>query len=323
MNLDIEHLPWALLDPKRVAFDPTIARAVAWKYAAAWMTNRPRFDWREQFERDVDLALIDRHGVGVTGWKDILRDTRPPVPSETPWLPRPGDPEDYVAWVAGSVQRWRAFLEEVARVQAALRVETAGLPLDAQIERAATRYLPLVVEGTATEDAWYFLFELVVCWHVESLGVDDARVPDLVDRVVSGVFESWVEPAPPAAAGVASELGRNLAAAIATPAARPDALARWWSVRDGTRWRSFARERLAPVPATDDGHLVYVERHDLPRSAERARRMSDAIAFVRAEARAGRPLTWEMLCEAQCRVLGVGATGFRTGDAFSRGGRER
>ncbi len=58
------------------------------------------------------------------------------------------------------------------------------------VERAASSLLPLVLERTANEDAWYSTFEIVLGWYLESTGADPAAFEPAVEEVVSGRFHT-------------------------------------------------------------------------------------------------------------------------------------
>lgn len=307
-------LPWSVVDPTGIPFDPAPAYIIAHKHLAALRSGEfvPAARGRYELELDLDLDLIAHYGAWASGWN---------------WTPSHGGPVAHPAPAAGiegavaSLMRWRAFLEELALLQLSLREETDGLPIEDRIERAATRYLPLVLELTGADDAWYGTFEVVLRWHVESLGLVDPRVATIIDGIVSGVFESWCAPSSAVAESVCAELGLRVGELHASPVDPADALARWWTRRAQTRWR--APRSLQPGAVTADGHRAFIARHDVARSVDRARCLSDALTFVRAEAHAQRPLSWTMLREAQRRALGVQSVGFREGDAFAHRGRER
>lgn len=313
-------LPWSVFDPTGIPFDPAPAYAIARRHVATLRAGEFVQAARGRYERDLDLDLITHYGAWASGWN---------------WTPSHGGPvhppapvarrDDNDAWVhdaVGSLVRWREFLEELALLQLSLREETDGLPLEDRIERAATRYLPRVLDLTGADDAWYGTFEVVLRWHVESLGLVDPRVASVIDGVVSGVFESWCAPSDTVATSVCAELGLRVGELHTRPFETNDALARWWTRRTETRWRA-PRSQQPVAAVTADGHRAFIERRDAARSGDRARHMNDALTFIRAEANAQRPLSWTMLREAQRRVLGVPSVDFRDGDAFAHQGRER
>ncbi len=307
-------LPWSVVDPAGIPFDPAPAYAIARKHFAALSSTDRVHAAHGHYHLDLDL--ITHYGAWASGW-DWTSSYGGPL--------SPPDATDHAdAWVQRTVTslvRWREFLEELALLQMSLREETDGLPLADRIEHAAARYLPLVLDLTGATAEWYVTFKVALRWHVESLGVVDPRVARVIGDVVSGVFESWCAPSSATAASTCAELGLRVGELNASPVKLGDALARWWTRRAETTWHK-PRSRQ-PGPVTTDGHRAFIERRDAARSADRARHMNDALTFIRAEANAQRPLSWTMLREAQRHVLGVASVDFRDGDAFAHHGRER
>ena len=68
--------------------------------------------------------------------------------------------------------QWQEFLQLLDAHFEALRDKTDALPLAVAAERAAADLLPLVIERTHCEDAWYATFTLVLKWFLESTGLD-------------------------------------------------------------------------------------------------------------------------------------------------------
>ncbi|MGE6762163.1 Fic family protein [Corallococcus interemptor] len=83
-----------------------------------------------------------------------------------------------------------------------------------------------------------------------------------------------------------------------------------------------ARQPFRETGAQED----FLHRHDAPahedQGAERTERFERALARVRHLADAGEPLTFVRMVEVHTALLGA-PTGFRTGDAFARGGAHR
>ncbi len=307
-------LPWSVVDPAGIPFDPAPAYTIARKHFATLSSEDLVHAARGHL--DLDLDLITHYGAWACGW-DWSNSYGGP-------LDPPDATKNADTWIhrtVTSLVRWREFLEELALLQMSLHEETDGLPLEDRIERAATRYLPRVLDLTGATAEWYTTFKVVLRWHVESLGVVDPRVARVIADVVSGVFESWCAPSDGVAASACAELGLRVGELHASPARLGDALARWWTRRAETSWH--APRSRQPRPVITDGHRAFIERRDAARSPDRARHMNDALTFIRAEANAQRPLSWTMLREVQRRVLGVSSVGFRDGDAFAHHGRER
>jgi hypothetical protein len=94
-----------------------------------------------------------------------------------------------------------------------------------------------------------------------------------------------------------------------------DALADWWAIRHLVDWTAGSGDER-PTRTGRDG----VEDHLTARDGAPS---IPALTQVRADAAAGRTLSWNVLCGWQSLVLGERITAFRTGDAFAKGGRER
>ncbi|MCA9613321.1 MAG: Fic family protein [Myxococcales bacterium] len=225
-----------------------------------------------------------------------------------------GTRADVIATAAGALAAWRTRVEELARIFDELAATDEPVA-DAAV-RAATRLLPVVLEWTGAEDAWYATFATVVRWALERRGVDPAEASTWVEASTRGHFESWMGPSPAAVTKVL-EILRDAASREPTPTT--DATKRWLSIRSEVR----GRKRLyTPSEVCDDGHLRLIETFDASRGPIRADRMRRALASARADAEAGHRLTVERLQHWQSIVLD-GPAPLRTLDAFAHGGRER
>jgi len=332
MPIAVRFLRWYDVDPSGRAFDPGAARRIAEAQILGAVGGGPRSrgklgqNGREALQESIDRALVAEYGAWAAGWSWAASEGGGGGPVRG-WCCAPHsllrDGEDAAASVervVAALAEWQAFLEEIGTEFAALHRATADLPMDEGVERAAARLLPLVVEQTRTEDAWYATFEQVLSWYLESAGHDPDAFRAAVRAVVSGRFASWSEPDTETARAACAELGYEVALAVAAPPAPRDALAAWRAVRDG----AF---KNAPAPrARDqvrvDGHQRYIDGSDRARDPMRAERMTRALAACRASARRDEELTFERLAKWQAIVLGTPA-GFRKTDAYAKGGRER
>ncbi|GGX90753.1 Fic family protein [Streptomyces fructofermentans] len=102
-----------------------------------------------------------------------------------------------------------------------------------------------------------------------------------------------------------------------------DALAAWCRTRSRVDWSAAGDATPGPVDAIEDGLAAWCGTQSRPASRDRGRRLLVALTRTRADASQGRPLTYPLLAEWQRLVLGVPQVGFRQGDAFAKGGRER
>jgi hypothetical protein len=204
-----------------------------------------------------------------------------------------------------------------------LAADTADVGFEESVEHAAAQLLPLVVERTDTNEAWYNTFATLVTWYLESRGHDPERAGAAVHRVTSGRFQSWVEPEPEVAQAACAELAREVKKALADDPRCDDATTPWLATRATAFEYSLPDNAGSTSPVRIDGHRRYIDGPEHARDPERARRMTAALDACRASARAGEPLTLENLCAWQALVLGQEQVTFRTTDAFAKGGRDR
>lgn len=328
MLLLVNRLTWNQVDPASSQYDPDATARVARRILVP-VQEQPgtrtleNNALRDRLESDLDSALLETFGPWVAGWNWAATEGGGGGPVDA-WccgrhsvLPDGEAPETTVQRVVDAVAQWREFLEAVAQVQSPVLRDTAGMPVGQSLERALSAYLPLVLEHTGASDAWYDTLRVVLNWHLQAAGVDDQRLRQALASVTSACFESWIEPAP--------AVVQNALAALRLEFARddfvdvqPDALAEWLKLRE--RLDLKAKHPWDLRQALKDGHRTYIDSRDRQRSEERASRMHRALSFVRA---ANRPLSWELLTEAQAIVLGDDDVGFRTTDAFAKHGRER
>jgi Fic/DOC family len=323
MPMTVHYLRWCDVDPAGRAFDPGPARRIAEGLILGAKTPPPV----DALQVSIDRAFLAEYGAWASGWTWATSEPGGGGPVRG-WccardsLFRKGDRDASasVDRVVAALSEWRAFLEALAVDFAALHQATAGLSIDEGVERAAGRLLPLIVERTGAEDAWYATFERVLGWYLESAGHDPEAFRDAVRGVVSGRFASWVEPDADTARTACTELGYEVALTAAAAPATRDALAAW----RGVRARAFQNVPGArsPEPVRADGHRRYIEGPERTRDPRRAERMARALDACRASARRDHPLTFERLAAWQAIVLGAPAA-FRSTDAHAKHGRER
>ncbi|MCY1069276.1 Fic family protein [Nannocystis sp. RBIL2] len=327
---------WSDVDPAGHEFDLEPARRIVERLVQATVADRGA-SWRAvpQKVRDALIEQFDREFVGeygawASGWHWAASEPGGGGPVRGWCCSRDSlfrrddpDPQATVERVVAALGEWQQYLVDLAATFADLYQETADLPLADQVERAAARLLPLVVERTGAEDAWYDTFTRALLWCLESFGRAGRDVQRAVEHVVGGHFSSWCAPDPAAAREACTQLGLAVADAAreSDTAPRPDALAAWLETRV-TAFRDPPRSRRR-TPLHHDGHLLFIEQRDRPRDPVRADRMLAALTACRAHARSGDPLTFDVLASWQAQVLGVDAPRFRTTEAFARGGHDR
>lgn len=331
--MHVSTLPYASVDPDHLGpWDPGRARealaSVIEEAAGDLDAPRLRDGWdRDKLEAAMSLAAVDALGPWAAGFRwaasepggggpvtsyccadhSLLRDTDEGA-------------HDSIERVVRALEEWRSFLVELGSRFTALRAETASWPRERQVETAATRLLPWILERTSADDAWYHTFATVLAWYLGSLGIERAPIGELIEQVASGHFRSWVAPSSDTARAAATALGLGVAIAIeALPPTPVDALEVWAARRlDAFHGHAWGWQ----LPSRGDGHSRFIEGPEMLRDAPRARRMRSALAACRADARTARPLDFAMLATWQSIVLGRPAP-FRTTEAFAKEGRER
>lgn len=313
-------LRWSDVDPKAHVWDVRAARATAVRALAPHDLEHDReIGDRDEAEHAVDRALMAEHGAWMAGWRWAASEPGGGGPVRAYCCADHslcGSTEAVADVVAEAVADWRARLEVLGDVFEELSAQP--LAPEEAAPAAASRLLPLVLEWTNAEDAWYATFQRILTWALEHRGLDPDATARAVDRALSGHFESWVAPS----GEVRERAWSELAQAVGEAPEVVDATTRWLDVRDQTAWR---RERLyRPTPVKRDGHVAFIERVDGARDDERARRMFRALRMARDSAARGDRLSWGLLARWQGVVLGLGeAVPFRCGEAFAHGGRER
>jgi len=305
-------LAWSDVDPATHPFDPERAQPIIEHVLAGRNLLR---SVRDELEDDVDRALIAEYGFWAAGfrWSASEPGCGGPVRG---WCCAQDSLKgaDAAVRLRGALVEFRSFLEDLAKRYEQLRRDNADLAVGEQIERAAAQLLPLVLERTSVEDAWYSTFERVMTWFVEP-GFDESVVATAAVRdAIGGRFHSWCAPDE----STARDVLRSLSAITDRAAAREaeDTLSKWLEIRGRVAWRE--ERHYAPGRVPQDGHVAYVERIEARRDPARAARMRDALVMVREAA----TLNFETLCAAQTIVLGR-TVAFRETPAFAKRGRER
>ena len=323
MPTAVSALRWTDVDPATHAFDPArLARVVDRVLPSAAPVGPALDEKRRRLEEDVDRALIASEGPWIAGWRwaasepgcgGVVRAYCCAADSLK------GSPAQIRDTIVGAAADLRARLEDLAVMFRAWDREVEGLDEGEAATRIASRLLPVVLDWTGAEDAWYATFARLLGWALERRGVSARRAESIVDRAVGGRFESWLQPPEDTVRAGLGDLA-ELARRDDTPEPS-DALAAWLSQRDGIRWTQQERH-CDPGPVTRDGHGRFIDEVDRPRDPARAMRLGEALERGRAAARTEAPLTMEQLARWQAIVLGE-PTGFRTSVAFAHGGAER
>ncbi|MEC7518623.1 MAG: Fic family protein [Myxococcota bacterium] len=317
--LTILHLGWADVDPATNPYDPERIAAVVDSALPATAVQPPKRDEkRKRLQDDVGRSLLASEAPWISGWQWSVGGGGIADGYCCPGHSLRGSPEEMRGLILGGVSSLRSRLEELARRFEQWDDEVEGLDEGAAARRIAPRLLPLAVEWTREEDAWYRSFERMLAWALERRGIAPPVAEVLVREAIGGRFESWSGPADVTARAVFDDLATLTRERRERPPV--DALAAWLSARGHVRW-DRARH-YDPDPVRRDGHRRFIEETDRARDPARADDLLAALSAARADARAGRPLTLERLTRWQSLVLGE-PVAFRTEVAFAHGGAER
>jgi hypothetical protein len=335
----IHYLRWTDVDPTARSCDAAPARAIAERFVdelselLAESPAKPPVDApdvRERAEDDLDSALIAAYGAWIAGWRWASSEPGGGGPVRA-WCCAPHSllpeveldsgatereaPDLSVLRVVAAVRDWRAFLERLNALFAELP-EPRGESKARDVEHAAARILPFVVERTSTEDAWYSTFELVLEWFFESKG---QAVEPYVHEVIGGRFHSWTQPAPEIAAAVCRDLG-NRFGEERPPVPATDATAEWLAIR-GTAFDLFTPRVERPL-SEDDAHRRFIDGPERARDPVRAECMRTALELARTWADSPLPLGFDVVAAWAGAIHGTTALSFRDADALAKKGRE-
>lgn len=313
-------LRWQDVDPVRHDFDSSRVRAaIEQALDERERSKRSERDPGQATEDAVDRALLAALGPWVAGWRWAASEPGGGGPVRAYCCARDslkGTRAEQAGTIARAVADWRARVEDLAR----LFVELASEPraLEDAAPHAASRLLPLVLEWTGAEDAWYRTFHCLLVWSLQAQGVAPLEAEALVAKAISGRFESWVAPDDEARDSALAAL--RAAAREPLPAGEDDATAQWLATRGNVRWDQD--RYYHPGPVRVDGHERFIDEVDARRDPVRAHRMRQALARARKEAARGESLDFARLAAWQRVVLGEAAP-FRDRDAFAHEGRDR
>lgn len=317
----VRFLRWIDVDPATHPFDASIAEAIVEARLPAVLGRSPEHDDRRMLVGDaIDRALLAAYGPWIAGWR-FAAESGGFVKSYCCSAHSLVGPRARVATrIVGAVREWRYRLEHLAREFDAIRRETGGKPIAEAVSWAAARLLPLVLEWTEANDAWYGTYERVLAWYLEPDVADPNRATAVVREAIGGRFHSWIEPSDEVRAAVIESVAEDVERELRDGPPVVDALDVWTRHREAVGWD---RERLyAPDPVRRDGHRAYIESVDSVRDPVRAARMLRALEECRASARRVESLTFERLRAWQRLVLDADVD-FRGAEAFAHGRTER
>ncbi|MDC0723767.1 hypothetical protein [Nannocystis bainbridge] len=226
MLATVPFLRWSDVDPAGHEFDPEPARRIVARHVEAAVAGRGAHwrdtptDVRDALVTTFEREFVGEYGAWASGWHWAASEPGGGGPVRGWCCSRDSlfrrddpDPQATVERVVAALAEWQQFLVDLAATFADLYQETAEFPLADQVERAAARLLPLVVERTGTEDAWYNTFTRTLLWCLESFGRAGSEVERAVEGVVDGQFSSWCAPDEDAAREACAQLGLAVAEA--------------------------------------------------------------------------------------------------------------
>jgi hypothetical protein len=302
------------MDPTTHSFDPSRVLAIANANVVSGRDNRTIAD-------SIDRALIAEYGMWVAGWRWAANEPGGGGPMRT-WccaghslFAKGESAGNSVSRVVDSVTEWRAFLDQLSILFAELRKSKAS------IEHAASRLLPIVVERTDAQDAWYSTYAIILRWYLESAGVHGRNIEVAIHETISGQFSSWIAPDEQVASDTSIAIATAVDNAMHTPHDVQDGLSDWLNRREGPV--HHIDTNIVRFPVFADAHRRWIDSFDEKRDATRAKRMRAALKVCRVSAMRGQTLSFKRLSSWQSIVLGVKRPEFRTTDAFAKGGRER
>jgi hypothetical protein len=207
------HLTWKEISTQNTIFDPAALRprleeiltqlVSAHARTPAKGKRRPR--WEEV--RLLNDAIVDTYGPWASGWcfscgegggGGVVDATKWCCPEHS-LFPK-GYSVDQVGEHADRILRalgdWRDHLCRLGELFKAVErpVDPAGAQL--ALRKAVARLVTWVIEATGCDDAWYAYLERTLSWLLEHLGLDPGQARAVVDQVVKGRFESWIQPQP-------------------------------------------------------------------------------------------------------------------------------
>lgn len=328
MLILIRKLSWEDMSTGLIQPDVGRVESIARQCIAAIRVSDKHLDQkRDQLESSLDNALIAEFGIWIAGWNWAASEPGGGGPvheycCSRHSLLKGADPyEASVTRVIAAVRDWQAFLTDLDGRFKALHDRFALLPLDKGVGLCARELLPFVLERTRAADAWYATFSIVLTWFLESIGYERETIRNEVAEVVSGNFESWIEPSEDTITSTLDSVVERIDQSVESHVQEIDALIRWQRFRT---WKIKQFQETRRTPVTADVHEAYIAQWDQVKSAGRASGMRRALAACREAAFAQRDLSLELLMEWQQHVLSESREKLlRNGPAFAKGGRER
>ncbi|MFT3700474.1 MAG: Fic family protein [Kofleriaceae bacterium] len=336
-------MTWAELDPSTHPFDKDEAEVVIVQAVAGFKDQFGDASVRGSVANLLQRSIVTHAGEWAAGWTWAATEPGGGGPvngwcCESDSVFREDDPDwrTTATRALNALIDWREYLEELAIVFAHLRAETGTMDVERELGTAIQKIIGVVVERTAASDAWYHTLETAVRWYVELAGLHatgNQTLAQIVERAVSGHFESWVAPSRENATANSQTIAAQLAHQV--EAEQRDALAAWRIARTRRPAAIIAaqpdldsdepdRTPTKPRPVLrlpDDEHLRFIEHQDRARDPLRADRMAAALLLARDAA--AQPLSFDLLSEWQRVVLGERApVPFRTTTAYAKRGRE-
>lgn len=271
---------------------------------------------REETERVLTHALLDRFGLWIAGWNWAASEPGGGGPI-TSWCcgddsirgAGETDDEPTVARVVGSILEWIDFIAALSNRFEELQGELEGLKLAETTERAASSLLPWILQQTEATDAWYATFSSTLSWFLQSQGHASEAALQAVHEVASGVFDSWIIPSSDQNEQACADLGKAVGAAPADDD-DIDVLAVWERQRKKVHGYELASWEKGPAIA--DAHREYVQRVDRARCELRADGLLAALDNARAWAQTSAPLMFEDISSWQEHILVESRPAFRT-----------
>ncbi|CCA57328.1 hypothetical protein SVEN_4042 [Streptomyces venezuelae ATCC 10712] len=309
---------------RRVPSRPDIPAADPAMSAWSWGEGQPWADAMSQ-------ALAEHYGRWSVGWRwahDEGDFDGGPVGN---WC-CPSDsittPQETIGRVVAALCEWREWLESLAGWFDAYPLDLTEVK-DQRIlwERAARNLILQVTDRTGCGSAWHGHCRQVLTWFLSRWGVAPDLAQDLVDEAIGGRFASWTGPDPELVEDVAERLALSVQPGDGARPARPtlDHLERWLTVRESIAWQEVPEDgRGEPVVPARDGAAEDIRAFDGALDPARAQGLLTALEMVRADAKRGSCLDFELLQRWQHQVLGTQQPPtFRSLPAFAKGGRER
>jgi hypothetical protein len=324
MLILVRKLSWEDMSAGLSPLDKERVESIARQCVAAIPASDTYLGNKDQLESSLDNALIADFGIWIAGWNWALGGGGPVREyccSRDSLLNGANAREESVTQVIAAVRDWQGFLTDLDGRFKALRDRSDPVSSGEGVGLAARELLPFVLERTGAEDAWYVTFSIVLTWFLESAGYEREDIRNEVAEVVSGNFESWMEPSQDTITSTLNSIVQRIEQSAESEVDEIDALVRWQKFRSIEIKRSQETWR---TPVIADAHEAYIAQWDQVKAAARASGMRMALAACREAAFAQCDLSVELLTEWQQHVLGESREKLlRTGPAFAKGGRER